>query len=109
MITGLNRLGLVTACQCRKRTSGGNVVSYPDGAIAKASSARFPVANLRGLRWQWIVVVLAYCYGAMALSAQEKTATAAPPADPGVPVDHFEFRYGLQEPESQRHSGRQPV
>ncbi|HTJ77357.1 MAG TPA: ShlB/FhaC/HecB family hemolysin secretion/activation protein [Rariglobus sp.] len=44
------------------------------------------------------MVVLAYCYGAMALSAQEKTATAAPPADPGVPVDHFEFRYGLQHP-----------
>ncbi len=73
-------------------------MSYADEAFVKAPTTQLPGQNLRWLKVRRLALAMAFCIGAQVMPAQEKTPAVAAPVDPGVPVERFEFSYGLEHP-----------
>lgn len=84
MITGTNCSGVITA---RKRLC----------RLGRCKAASLSNAFDKALRWS-IGFTALFCGLTLAVSAQE-AAVATAPREPGVIVERFEFRYGLDHPD----------
>lgn len=99
MISGYIRRGGLTARQSSRRLTRGVDSLWPD-SLGRSGGLGFDFAPKRKARRQIVHLLGLLCGLAIVgpLPAQD-SAVAPAPADPGVVVERFEFRYGLEHSE----------